>query len=78
VETQLTIAEPDGDKDIPDMGDGAAQLETLGPIVVNTDGTLSRISNWLGMTASERALTLKRLKKRNGERLAKLKEQQPM
>jgi hypothetical protein len=42
VETPLTISEPDDDKDIPDMGDGAAQLETLGPIVVNTDG-VSRV-----------------------------------
>ncbi|KAG8968170.1 hypothetical protein FRC05_001647 [Tulasnella sp. 425] len=52
-----------------------AQLERLGPIVVNSDGTLSRISNWQGMNKAEKALTLKRLKKRNEQRLKQLKEQ---
>ncbi|KIO30422.1 hypothetical protein M407DRAFT_20486 [Tulasnella calospora MUT 4182] len=52
-----------------------AQLETLGPIIVNSDGTLSRIDNWKDMTKSEKAMTLKRLKKRNAQRLKQLKEQ---
>ncbi|KAG8997984.1 hypothetical protein FRB90_012400 [Tulasnella sp. 427] len=42
-----------------------AQLERLGPIIVNSDGTLSRIDNWKDMTPGEKALSLKRLKKRN-------------
>ncbi|KAG8927342.1 hypothetical protein FRC01_007629 [Tulasnella sp. 417] len=52
-----------------------AQLERLGPIIVNSDGTLSRIDNWKDMTKAEKAMTLKRLRKRNEQRLKQLKEQ---
>ncbi|KAG8894514.1 hypothetical protein FRC00_008849 [Tulasnella sp. 408] len=45
--------------------DEEAQLERLGPIIVNSDGTLSRIDNWKDMTKAEKAMTLKRLRKRN-------------
>lgn len=39
--------------------------ETLGPLVVNKDGTLSRLDNWADMNAQERKRTVEYLKKRN-------------
>ncbi|KAH9828130.1 Protein vip1 [Teratosphaeria destructans] len=50
-----------------DMSSGAAtaSLDHLGPLVVNRDGTLSRIANWEQMTEGERRNTLRVLGKRN-------------
>lgn len=42
-------------------------------MVVNTDGTLSRIANWDGMTEIEKKTTLRVLGKRNKQRLEALK-----
>ena len=44
-------------------------LDHMGPVVVNTDGTLSRITNWEQMSESERAVVKRRIAKRNVERL---------
>jgi hypothetical protein len=63
-------------------GDAATQLtlgqrrsleEELGPLVVNADGTVARISNWKQMTEAERANVLRVLGKRNKQRLDALK-----
>jgi hypothetical protein len=35
------------------VGD-AVQLDELGPIIINTDGTTTRISNWLSMNQQEK------------------------
>lgn len=48
------------------------KLDQLGPMVVNSDGTLSRISNWADMDETERARTLRILGKRNMLRKEKL------
>lgn len=57
-----------------DLGaDGGVSLDHLGPMVVNVDGTLSRIGNWEQMTEIERKNTLRVLGKRNKERLEKLR-----
>ncbi|KAF2769618.1 hypothetical protein EJ03DRAFT_336099 [Teratosphaeria nubilosa] len=50
-----------------DMSSGAATatLDHLGPLVVNRDGTLSRIANWEQMTEVERRNTVRVLGKRN-------------
>jgi predicted Fe-S protein YdhL (DUF1289 family) len=45
----------------------------LGPIVVGVDGTMSRISNWTALSERERETALRRLAKRNNERLEALK-----
>ncbi|KAG1140181.1 hypothetical protein G6F37_010447 [Rhizopus arrhizus] len=50
------------------------KLKELGPVVVNEDGTISRINNWHEMTEIERNNVNKILLKRNRQRLAKLKE----
>ncbi|CAI7595666.1 unnamed protein product [Penicillium pancosmium] len=59
-----------------DLGaDGGVSLDHLGPMVVNVDGTLSRISNWDKMTEMEQKSTLRILGKRNKQRLEALKAQ---
>lgn len=49
------------------------KLDHLGPMVVNQDGTLSRISNWDQMSEIERKNTLRVLGKRNKIRSEALK-----
>ncbi|KAH9851195.1 hypothetical protein C2E23DRAFT_733274, partial [Lenzites betulinus] len=43
----------------------AFKFDSLGPVVVNKDGTLSRISNWENMTPIEKERTLRVLIARN-------------
>ncbi|KAH8131524.1 hypothetical protein LI328DRAFT_9042 [Trichoderma asperelloides] len=50
------------------------KLDALGPLVVNVDGTMSRISNWDKMADIERQNTLRIIGKRNQQRLAALRE----
>merc|ERR1711920_1000534 len=50
------------------------KMDKLGPVVVNTDGSLSRINNWHEMIESEQQKTLRIIGKRNQQRLAKLRE----
>lgn len=64
-----------------DKGDGvtslrvgeSVRLDAMGPLVVNTDGTMGRIGNWAGMTEGEKAQTLKLLGRRNKQRLDAIK-----
>lgn len=53
-------------------GSGSIKMDHLGPLVVNVDGSLARISNWDKMVESERKATLRIIGKRNKERLAAL------
>ncbi|TIA89809.1 hypothetical protein E3P99_01886 [Wallemia hederae] len=48
-------------------------LDHLGPMVVNSDGTLSRINNWEGLSQIEKDKTLRLIVKRNRQRLETLK-----
>ncbi|RYP91911.1 hypothetical protein DL770_001971 [Monosporascus sp. CRB-9-2] len=52
------------------------KLDHLGPLVVNEDGTLSRIANWDKMADIERENSLRILGRRNKARLAALRERQ--
>lgn len=58
-----------------DMSNGGTEmkLDHLGPMVVNTDGTLSQIGNWQQMSEIEKKNTLRIISKRNKSRLAALK-----
>jgi len=47
----------------------AVTLDSLGPVVVNSDGSLSRISNWDRMDESDQQVAKRRIAKRNVERL---------
>ncbi|KAH7882195.1 hypothetical protein F5I97DRAFT_435839 [Phlebopus sp. FC_14] len=65
------------DPSVPDVPLGIevpVKLDNLGPMVVNSDGTLSRIANWEHMTAEERERTMRIVAARNRARLAKQKE----
>ncbi|KAH7109867.1 hypothetical protein B0J11DRAFT_398375, partial [Dendryphion nanum] len=60
-----------------DVGTGqAVKLDHLGPMVVNRDGTLSRIANWEEMSDIERKNTLRILGKRNQLRMDNLKQEE--
>jgi hypothetical protein len=50
-----------------DMSNGSTtvSLDHLGPMVVNVDGTMSRISNWDKMAEIEKTATLRIIGKRN-------------
>lgn len=64
----------DADATKLDVQTGArVALDGLGPIVVGVDGTMSRISNWTALSERERETALRRLAKRNKERLEALK-----
>ncbi|KAH7336424.1 hypothetical protein BKA65DRAFT_553075 [Rhexocercosporidium sp. MPI-PUGE-AT-0058] len=54
-------------------GSTSVKLDHLGPMVVNVDGTLSRISNWDAMAEVERENTLRVIGRRNKVRLETLK-----
>jgi hypothetical protein len=54
-------------------GDASVRLDHLGPMVVNMDGTLSRISNWDKMADIEKENTLRIIGKRNQARLESLR-----
>jgi len=43
---------------------------------VNTDGTLRRIANWKILTQSEKEATLRRINKRNQERIKDLERRE--
>mmetsp|Transcript_25018 Transcript_25018/g.33171 ORF Transcript_25018/g.33171 Transcript_25018/m.33171 type:complete len:208 (-) Transcript_25018:1681-2304(-) len=78
---QLMPADPN-DTSIPTvtLGGDAISLDALGPIVINLDGSTSRIDNWGIMTDREKEVTKRRIGKRNRERremlLEKLQQQQ--
>ncbi|CZT47596.1 uncharacterized protein RSE6_08177 [Rhynchosporium secalis] len=57
-------------------GSTSVKLDHLGPMVVNVDGTLSRISNWDGMAQVERENTLRVIGRRNKVRLEALKKKE--
>jgi len=52
---------------------GTVKMDALGPIVVNENGSLSRITNWDALSEREREVAKRRIAKRNKERLAALK-----
>ncbi|EEY19559.1 conserved hypothetical protein [Verticillium alfalfae VaMs.102] len=47
---------------------GTVSMDALGPVVVNVNGTLSRINNWAEMNEIEKENTLRVLGKRNRQR----------
>jgi hypothetical protein len=54
----------------------SVSLDALGPMVVNKDGTISRIANWDKMAAIEKQNTLRIVGKRNQVRLEALRKQE--
>jgi len=67
----LALPASDGAQSVA-VGGEAVAMEELGPIVINTDGTTSRITNWPEMTPAEQEKTRRVIVARNAKRLAKL------
>jgi len=63
-------------KRVIEVGGEKVVLDELGPVVVNEDGSLSRITNWHEMTDIEQKNTLRIIGKRNQKRRAKLLEKE--
>lgn len=55
-------------------GEFKLKLEDLGPIIVNTDGSLQRIPNWSEMPQAEKDKTTRLVSTRNKKRLQALRE----
>lgn len=55
------------------VGGDSVSLDKLGPMVVNADGSLSRVANWDSMPEDERERTMRIVAKRNAKRLEALK-----
>lgn len=51
-------------------------MEELGPIIINEDGTMRRITNWHLLNDREKASSWKVIKKRNAKRIETLKTKQ--
>lgn len=51
-----------------DVNGASVKLQQLGPVVINSDGTMSRINNWHEMTEAEQITTKRILAKRNANR----------
>ncbi|KAJ8595022.1 hypothetical protein M405DRAFT_783863 [Rhizopogon salebrosus TDB-379] len=75
----LLIAPPSSNdvsaRQVPLGSSETVKLDNLGPLVVNSDGTLSRVANWENMTEQERERATRVLAARNRTRLAKQAEQ---
>ena len=67
----LALPASDGAQSVT-VGGEAVAMEELGPIVINTDGTTARITNWPDMTPAEQEKTRRVIVARNAKRLAKL------
>ena len=51
------------------VGGASLKMDRLGPIVLNTDGSTSRISNWHEMTSEEQENTMRLIARRNKKRI---------
>ena len=56
-----------------EVGQAATKLTHLGPMIVNADGTMRRITNWDTLTEAEKANTMRVVGERNSRRLEILK-----
>lgn len=74
--TPLPLPEPTSNATQLNVNGEGVKLDHLGPLVVNKDGTLSRIANWDKMADIEKQNTLRILGKRNQLRLGDLRGEQ--
>jgi predicted Fe-S protein YdhL (DUF1289 family) len=49
-------------------------MDELGPIIINSDGTMRRIANWNELTKGEQESTFRQISARNKKRIEALKE----
>lgn len=67
----VSDASPACDKSTNDVKHNI-KLENLGPIIINTDGTLGRIPNWADMPIDEQTKAIRLVSARNKKRLCAL------
>jgi hypothetical protein len=72
---QLRAADPDSKLPSIQLGE-TIRFEEMGPVIINTDGTTRRISNWDQLSEQEQKATWRRISKRNEQRRQILLEQQ--
>ena len=75
----LSLPEPSSTSSTAKLDISSGQgvkLDHLGPMVVNKDGTLSRIANWEHMTDIEKKNTVRILGKRNMLRIEALEKEE--
>ncbi|KZP02237.1 hypothetical protein FIBSPDRAFT_99110 [Athelia psychrophila] len=65
-----------GESKIVQVDGVSVRLDHLGPMVINLDGTVARISNWDAMSEAERLNTLRVLGRRNRGRVEELAKAQ--
>ena len=65
---QLPSAENSSDRTLT-VGGSALALDHLGPIVINSDGSTSRIANWAEMNPEEQEKTARLIKKAQPEEI---------
>jgi len=56
----------------PEEGNFRLDFDNLGPVILNKDGTVSRMKNWNELTIPEQERALRVIQKRNAKRRAKL------
>lgn len=61
-----------GETKLVHVGGASVTLDHLGPMVINSDGTVARISNWDAMSEAERVNTLRVIGRRNRKRVGEL------
>jgi hypothetical protein len=54
-------------------GETKSMSSSMGPLIVREDGLLERIANWSKMTEHEQQVAMRRITKRNRQRLASLR-----
>lgn len=63
---------PESELSFEDIDEGdndyCVKLDSLGPIVLNSDGTMGRIGNWSNMTETEQAQAIRLISARNKKR----------
>ncbi len=69
----VTSVESDELKELKDLN---IQFTQLGVIIINTDGTMSKIPNWHELTDHERLKAIRLIAKRNNKRKEILLQQQ--
>jgi hypothetical protein len=84
MELQVAIVDPDSTTEniVPSSAseDGSSEngiaYDEMGPIIINTDGTMARIPNWKEMTETEQQQAFRLIRKRNARRKAALQQQE--
>ena len=70
----LPSSSADGSAHQLNIGGSSHSMDYLGPMIVNADGSLRRITNWDELSPEEQANTKRIVVERNRKRLLKLKE----